>query len=452
MGISLDKNTRIAGYRPSVFKDALRGFARTHSQGNMIDLKRVFPLRRDGAIVLEECLDRRLIDRTTMKLTEAGEAIGWAKAKSRTSSAKAWSVLNEILDRIEVLNQDPDGFENVDQVWLFGSLMRGEESVGDIDLAITKSRRGRFARDHEGRQRHVDLLVAQRPDARSYWDWPWAKEDWLLNRALYGAKRHPLLAGVQNGTTDLQALGVPCRLIYDRSRGGRVDDPILPRHPESVGRSNDLSPPAEMPDLSPEAIKPIDARWVAGFSEAGVVSPYDIFRGWTDDAHALFPTYPDGLRVVGDNHDLSRYSWTPKRLKKPGLDGREAVALISAKEWWGTSVILRRRIEAGPTLWTLNASFSDLQLYRARKHADWATLRDLAAVTALILAVDAERMLRRANELPQPLTIGIAIDNSGVTDEVRPDFIDPLLTHLNDRVVRIEPVGWKGEKVLVDER
>jgi len=207
-----------------------------------------------------------------------------------------------------------------------------------------------------------------------------------------------------------------------------------------------------MPDLSPEAIKPMDARWVAGFSQAGVVSPYDIFRGWTDDAHALFPTYPDGLRVVGDNHDLSRYFWTPKRLKKPGLDGREAVALISAKEWWGTSVILRRRIEAGPTLWTLNASFSDLQLYRARKHADLATLRDLAAVAALILAVDAERMLRRANELPQPLSIGIAIDNSGVTDEVRPDFIDPLLTHLNDRVVRIEPVGWKGEKVVVDER
>jgi len=105
-----------------------------------------------------------------------------------------------------------------------------------------------------------------------------------------------------------------------------------------------------------------------------------------------------------------------------------------------------------PRCRTLNASFSDLQLYRARKHADWATLRGLAAVTALILAVDAERMLRRAAELPLPLTIGIAIDNSGVTDEVRPDFIDPLLTYLNDRVVRIEPVGWKGEKVLVDER
>jgi hypothetical protein len=72
VGISLDKNSRIAGYRSSVFKDALRGFLRTRSPGNMIDLKTVFPLRRDDAIVFEECLDRGLIDPATLKLTEAG--------------------------------------------------------------------------------------------------------------------------------------------------------------------------------------------------------------------------------------------------------------------------------------------------------------------------------------------------------------------------------------------
>jgi predicted nucleotidyltransferase len=449
VGISLDKNARIAGYRPSAFKDALRGFLRTHSPGNMIDLKTAFPLRRDGAIVFEECLDRGLIDPATTKLTEAGEAIARAKAKSRTPLAKAQSVLNEFLDRIEIFGRDPDGVQDVDQVWLFGSLMRGEDSVGDIDLAITKSRRPRFAHDHEGRQSHVDQLVAQRADAPRYWDWPWAKEDWLVNRALYGAKRHPLLVGVQEGTSDLQSLGVPCRLIYDRSRGGRVDDPILPRHPESRGRSNDLSPPAEMPDLTPAPVRPMDARWVAGFWEVGVVSPYDIFRGWTNDAHALFPRYPDGLRVVGDDHNLSHYPWTPKRLKKPGLDGRNAVALISATEWWGTSLTLRRHIEVSPSSWTLRAGFSDLQLYRARKYADWATLQDLAAVAALILAVDAERMLRRTSELLQPPTVRIAIDDDGLTDDIRPDFVEPLRAHLAERTIRIEPPDWTGEKVVL---
>jgi hypothetical protein len=62
MGISFDRNARIAGYRPAVFKDALRGFMRTRSHGNLIDLKSIFPFRRDGAIVFEECLDRGLIE------------------------------------------------------------------------------------------------------------------------------------------------------------------------------------------------------------------------------------------------------------------------------------------------------------------------------------------------------------------------------------------------------
>jgi hypothetical protein len=38
MGISFDKDMRIAGHRPATFKNALRGFERTRSPGSMIDL------------------------------------------------------------------------------------------------------------------------------------------------------------------------------------------------------------------------------------------------------------------------------------------------------------------------------------------------------------------------------------------------------------------------------
>jgi len=48
----------------------------------MIDLKTVFPLRRDDAIVFEECLDRGLIDPATLKLTEAGARSGPERARS----------------------------------------------------------------------------------------------------------------------------------------------------------------------------------------------------------------------------------------------------------------------------------------------------------------------------------------------------------------------------------
>jgi len=39
MGVTFMPDMRIAGYRPTVFKDALRGFLRTQSPGNFIDLK-----------------------------------------------------------------------------------------------------------------------------------------------------------------------------------------------------------------------------------------------------------------------------------------------------------------------------------------------------------------------------------------------------------------------------
>ena len=134
MGISFDRSARIAGYRPSVFKRALLSFSRTRSPGKTIDLKTVFPERSDGAIVFEECLDRGLIDPTITKLTETGEALALAKANPRTPLAKAQAVLNSFLDRIEALRCNPDGVQDVDQVWLFGSLMRGADSVGDIDV------------------------------------------------------------------------------------------------------------------------------------------------------------------------------------------------------------------------------------------------------------------------------------------------------------------------------
>jgi hypothetical protein len=447
MGISFDRDLRIAGYRTSTFKNALAGYLRTMSPASLIDLKSVFPHRRDGAIVYEECLDRGLIDRATGKVAEAGLTLVRSKMVPRTPRKKAKLVLDGFLERVDQLNHDPDAISRVDEVWLFGSLMRDEAAVGDIDLAIGKSSSGRF-QNLDARVRQAKTLLTNFPDAPRDWAWPWNRIDWLYRRAIFGARRHPLLAGAKDGIDDLASLGVPCRLIYDRARGGRVDDDIVPLHPQSNGRLNTIDPLPVAPDLTPAPLQPMDARWVAGYGRWGTVSPYDIFRGWTDECHKLFPEYPRTLRIAVSGNKLEDCPWRPQTIKRPGVDGRAAIAVISATEFWGTCITMHRSIYDISGKAVLEASFSDLLLHRRRKYIDLATLPEMVSAVSLILAVDAERILRRAIECDMPAKVAIQIVSGDLPDGMRHYFVDEIVKTLARRTVAIEPSGIPTSVVI----
>ncbi|SHM66415.1 hypothetical protein SAMN05518668_11621 [Sphingobium sp. YR657] len=444
MGISFDRETRIAGYRPSSFKDGLKAYLRTLDPGNFIDLRSIFPLRRDGAIVFEECIDRGLIDPQTHKVTEKGMVVARAKVVPRTSLAKARAVLDRFLDNVDALNADTEALTGVSEVWLFGSLMRGEPTVGDIDLAIGRSNRGDF-KDADARIAQAKKQLEAYPDAPQSWDFPWERISWLHRRRIFGPRRDKLLAGAQEGMEDLASLGVPCQLIHDRARGGRVDDPVLPLHPTSSGRSNDIDPMPEMPDLSPAPLRPMDARWVSRHYSGGEVLAYEIFRGWTDDCRALLPHTPNQLRIVTNATDFSHFQWAPRALGKQQLDGRSAVALLSATEQWGTCVTLHRAFEGPLEALRLDVHFSDLLLHRSRRYVDAITLPDLAGATALILAVDAERALRRQVETTLPAQMTIRIAEGDLPDDMINYFLEEVISHLEQRKVSIEPQGMAAK-------
>lgn len=450
MGVTFPKEMRISGYRPAVFKGGLRALNRTRTRRNFIALKSVFETGRDGAIVFEECLDRGLIEvkNGSFVLTEDGEALARGKALKRTPLPKALEVLNDLLDRAAALNSDPEGIGFIDQIWLFGSVMREAPEVGDIDLAMLTSRRPHHQDDWNGFLKLIDLQMNRHPDAPQSLPFRWSGEGWLRDRALFGKRRHVLLSGVQDGTHDLRQMGVPCRLIFDRQRGGKVWDDVLMRHPDSPGRSNEVSPPSSMPGLIPNRLLPMDANWVSGFDDwRGNVHPYICFGDWTDEARELFPFWPGDVSVVSAGSRLEGIKWVPKLARRADLDGRERVAIFA--QWWnsGLGILLERQItdEVGRQI---KVKFVEQELLRVRSNLE-PMLGLIAATVAMIISADSERVCRRYQEFGKTEAVGIEVSLAALGGAVRAQMRSRLETTFKKGLVRSSPIDWSGQPVML---
>jgi predicted nucleotidyltransferase len=261
MGLNIDPSTLVAGYRASTIKKALVHFNNHRNVATLVDLKSLFPTRRDGVLVYELCKLKGFIDQQTSSVTEQGMGFARSRLTQRVSLEKAISVLRELIAKIEQFNADDDQTEQIDDVWLFGSVMRGEPNVGDIDLAISTSWRhdpgeaGRNRRDGAARALAKHKLVP--PEGLHLWELP----RWTTERIIFGPRRNRLLTGVQMTPDDLIGIAAPCQLIYNRQDGGRVKMPITPNHPNAKPRleKTDI---ATISTSCPCELSPMDARWL----------------------------------------------------------------------------------------------------------------------------------------------------------------------------------------------
>lgn len=89
----------------------------------------------------------------------------------------------------------------------------------------------------------------------------------------------------------------------------------------------------------------------------------------------------------------------------------------------------------------LRASFSDLLLHRSRKYIDLATLPEMVSAVSLVLAVDAERVLRRSIDRDMPVKLTIQIVAGDLPDDIRDYFIEEIVETLAKRTIAIEPAG-----------
>lgn len=418
MGVDLPKGASMAGFRLAQVKQALKAWARTGREENFFEIGSFAPSRMEAAVLYEELLERKLLDPEAKSrenhLTEAGKAIASGKTR-RSPLPAALRVLEDLLARVEGMNADPTSLKLVERVWLFGSVMREQETVGDIDLAIELTFNPAYG-DSEARSARMHELAKAAPHHLPYYK----VFSWYEERALFGARRHPLLAGAQIDAENLKELGVPCRLIFDRSRGGRVEDAVISRHPASPGRSNSISAPRELPDLAPLAAtpRPMDARWMSGYRDDGRISPRRLF---SREIKASGP----GSHVLTDQAWFQEEAWRPSSLKGGGYDGASRVLLKHHDSWRdpqareAASMALHRSIRTSGAQVELRVELSDYERPRRMKPQLDSAFLHLCGMAALLICGDLHRQTLRLRERGEDRAVALDLDATRLPEELR---------------------------------
>lgn len=437
MGVNLPKNTTLAGFQMTQVKKALKTYARTGQEENFFEVESFAPSRMEAAALYEELLERKYINPAATDhdqlLTEAGLAIAGGKMR-RSPLSTAHRVLDNLLARIEGMNERSAPLNIVQRVWLFGSVMRREETVGDIDLAIETAFNPAFG-DDASRSARLRELVDQAPDHLPYF----RKLYWHEEQGIFGERRHPLLAGAHMGSAELRRLGVPCQLVFDQSRGGRVDDKVISRHPDSPGRSNEMSTPRELPDLTPLSSipRPMDARWMSAHKVDGRIYPRRLFT-----AQRTVPGW--GSYVMTDDTELRFHAWRPPSLKVSGYDGVSSVLLKYHDTWQdpkgreAASMVLRRKIRDLETEIELRVELSNLERSRQMKPRLDHPFLHLCGMVAMLMCGDIRRQTLRLEERQLDKMIAINMDTNGLPDVLREAaqvWIGNILKELADPAV-----------------
>lgn len=156
-----------------------------------------------------------------------GAALGMAHLRNRMPLAKAdeaYAVLRTGIDALVA-----EGLVTA-EVWLFGSYMRREAFVGDIDVGVGLS--------YVGSYRDFYAACAER-----YGHTPWHqacvrnRDRWLLttyaSRVVFGDRRPSVFDGVEFDLSQADA-GMPVQCVYTPAQGWNAG-PVLAHHPDARG-------------------------------------------------------------------------------------------------------------------------------------------------------------------------------------------------------------------------
>lgn len=425
-------------YDAPFVRAGLHCFRRTPSRHNLVENKVLFAQRRDGAILFEELLDRGFVAEVTRghSITPLGIKVSERPITPDTSRRLAEKSLSGILEAVQQANDSPYAIDTIDEVWISGEYLVEGAKIRQLDLHMKVRRLPQFL-DRAVAEEHSRSVLA-RVKARVPRGLPVSGMPEFLTRMLVFGEKMPLL--FREARMDLDALshGAPCTRLYVKNLG-RVKDPILERHPDATGSTSLAADTPTLPDL-----RPMDGTWVSAYRPWGRISSYGLFRGFNPESLALFSEIPEGLRVMAAGDDFLDLKWKPEQFDHT-VDGRERLGIMAHDRDAGVGCILERKIVPNEGGFSLTCRIAEC-FGREADAVAGRHARSIAGVIAIVAAADGERLMRRSVEAGYgPVSVEVWGGAGPVADYIA----GIAKRHLDERQVRIEPLGWSGEPLTV---
>ena len=106
------------------------------------------------------------------KLTKSGEEFARASGAKRLKRETAAQMLEDFMSRVAEVNADPRFLVRITRAVVYGSFVRGEETVGDLDLAINYESKMRGAERTEAFKKHFKASGRISRGVLDEWQWP----------------------------------------------------------------------------------------------------------------------------------------------------------------------------------------------------------------------------------------------------------------------------------------
>lgn len=106
------------------------------------------------------------------KLTKSGEEFARASGAKRLKRETAAQVLEGFMSRVAEVNADPRFLVRITRAVVYGSFVRGEETVGDLDLAIDYESKLTGEERKEAFKKHFKASGRIGRSVLDVWQWP----------------------------------------------------------------------------------------------------------------------------------------------------------------------------------------------------------------------------------------------------------------------------------------